>query len=73
MKAEFICHPDFENEAPIDVFHKEYNRVAIPLDDPKFSNRHFLFRKNTLHFINKTFISLKTNRIAPLHQIHVHF
>lgn len=45
MKAEFICHPDFENEAPIDVFHKEYNRVAIPLDDPKFSNRHFLFRK----------------------------
>jgi hypothetical protein len=23
MKAEFICHKDFENELPIDVFHKE--------------------------------------------------
>ena len=45
MEAKFICHPDFENENPINVFHKQVENVDIPVGDPKFSNRHILFRK----------------------------
>lgn len=43
MSFCFICHPDFENEAPINVFHKECNSAQIPAS--KYQNRHILFRR----------------------------
>lgn len=44
MKAKFICHPDFENQKPINVFFKELEDRAKE-EIPPFLNRHILFRK----------------------------
>ena len=41
----FICHPDFANEVPRAVFHKEMEPVDCTEKDPRFLNRHVLFRK----------------------------
>ena len=42
---EFICHKDFEDVEPINVFHKENIKVDLAEKDGKFLNRHVLFRK----------------------------
>lgn len=45
MKAEFICHKDFESQIPINIFHKEKDRKDLKEKDSSFINRHILFRK----------------------------
>ncbi len=45
MKPQFICHPDFENLVPVNVFHKEHSGERMPNSPEKFQNRHILFRK----------------------------
>lgn len=44
-KAQYICHPDFENLKPIQVFHKEFPRVEVKVHGEEFCNRHILYRK----------------------------
>ena len=46
MKAKFICHKDFENLKPVNVFQKE-NLGPINFTHPKeLLNRHTLFRRS---------------------------
>ena len=45
MTPQFICHKDFENQAPICVFHKQKAEKPRKEDDERFLNRHILFRK----------------------------
>ena len=44
MNAEFICHKDFSEVSPINVFHKELEKVTV-VNPPELTNRHVLFRK----------------------------
>lgn len=44
MNAQFICHPDFADVAPIHVYHKERQKIAFEAEPP-YRNRHILFRK----------------------------
>ena len=46
MQAKFICHRDFENLKPIDVFHKELTSTSFEKHAENLRNRHTLFRKN---------------------------
>ena len=41
----FICHPDFANLAPINVYHKEMDTTPVPKVPEQYQNRHILFRK----------------------------
>lgn len=41
----FICHPDFANLAPINVYHKEMDPTPVPKVPEQYQNRHILFRK----------------------------
>ena len=45
MEPQFICHGDFSDVAPINVFHKESVGCNVSENDEKFLNRHILFRK----------------------------
>ncbi len=45
MTAKFICHPDFANLIPYDMFHKEHKPKCIPPHPESLKNRHTLFRK----------------------------
>lgn len=45
MQGEFICHKEFENLKPIDVFHKELVSNQIEKHTESLCNRHTLFRK----------------------------
>lgn len=45
MKPQFICHPDFENLNPVNVFHKEHSRPKAENSPEYLQNRHILFRK----------------------------
>ncbi len=46
MVAKYICHKDFKDLAPIDVFHKEHEKKDLR-DHPKaLQNRHILFRRS---------------------------
>ena len=45
MQGKFICHKDFENLKPIDVFHKELSPNQIEKHAESLCNRHTLFRK----------------------------
>lgn len=45
MKPQFICHPDFENLVPVNVFHKEHSGERCANSPEEFQNRHILFRK----------------------------
>lgn len=45
MKAEFICHQDFANAMPVNVFHKQHKGGDFSEKDERFLNRHVLFRK----------------------------
>ena len=45
MQGKFICHKDFENLKPIDVFHKELSPNQIEKHAENLWNRHTLFRK----------------------------
>lgn len=45
MKAQFICHKDFSEITPVNVFHKESAGIKIKEADGIFLNRHILFRK----------------------------
>lgn len=51
MKAKFICHKDFADRVPKNVFCKEKDFVPHN-DEPKFLNRHILYRRtfSLLHF-----------------------
>lgn len=44
-KAKFICHPDFENIVPRNVFHKQLDGKEIENSPEELQNRHILFRK----------------------------
>ena len=48
MQGKFICHCDFENCTPIDVFHKEFSSVQVEKHADTLYNRHTLFRKKIL-------------------------
>ena len=45
MQGKFICHKDFENLKPIDVFHKELSPNQTEKHAESLCNRHTLFRK----------------------------
>ena len=45
MQGKFICHCDFENCTPIDVFHKEFSSMQVEKHADALYNRHTLFRK----------------------------
>ncbi len=45
MIAKFICHPDFSELVPYDIFHKEHEKKDIPSHPKDLQNRHILFRK----------------------------
>lgn len=45
MKPQFICHPDFKNSVPVNVFHKEHSGDKLENSPEEFQNRHILFRK----------------------------
>lgn len=45
MKVRFICHPDFSQLRPIDVFHKEMQPKAPTQIPSELQNKHILFRK----------------------------
>ena len=47
MQAKFICHRDFENLKPIDVFHKELFAEPVEQHTEGLCNRHTLFRKKS--------------------------
>lgn len=46
MKPQFICHPDFCNLVPVNVFHKEQSGEKLKNSPENLLNRHILFRKN---------------------------
>ena len=48
MQAKFICHKDFENLKPIDVFHKELSPNPAEKHAESLCNRHILFRKKAV-------------------------
>ena len=48
MQAKFICHKDFENLKPIDVFHKELSPNQTEKHAESLCNRHILFRKKAV-------------------------
>ena len=48
MQGKFICHKDFENLKPIDVFHKELSPNQIEKHAESLYNRHTLFRKKVV-------------------------
>ena len=43
--TKFICHPDFANEMPIMIYHKQKAGKTRKEEDEKFLNRHVLFRR----------------------------
>ena len=45
MKATPICHPDFADLAPLNVWHKEHAAYEQPSHPEELKNRHTLFRK----------------------------
>ena len=48
MQAKFICHKDFKNLKPIDVFHKELSPKPAEKHAESLCNRHILFRKKAV-------------------------
>ena len=48
MQGKFICHKDFENLKPIDVFHKELSPNPAEKHAESLCNRHTLFRKKAV-------------------------
>ena len=48
MQGKFICHKDFENLKPIDVFHKELSPNPAEKHAESLCNRHILFRKKVV-------------------------
>ena len=42
---EFICHPDFAELTPVNVFHKQMDGKIIENSPEELQNRHILFRK----------------------------
>lgn len=44
-KAEFICHPDFAELTPVNVFHKQMDGKKNENSPEELQNRHILFRK----------------------------
>ena len=48
MQGKFICHKDFENLKPIDVFHKELSPNPAEKHAENLCNRHILFRKKVV-------------------------
>ena len=48
MQGKFICHKDFENLKPIDVFHKELSPNQTEKHAESLYNRHTLFRKKAV-------------------------
>ena len=45
MQAKFICHPDFKDLVPIQIFRKQFPKVAMPEHPESLKNRHTVFRK----------------------------
>lgn len=48
MEPRFICHPDFADIVPVDVFHKETDSRVPEPTPPHLQNRHILFRKKAV-------------------------
>ena len=59
--TQFICHPDFENENPIQIFHKQKSDKSRKETDERFLNRHILFRRE---FECEDFTTAKLNITA---------
>ena len=60
MLPKFICHPDFADLKPIDVFHKELATVSLPEHPEELKNKHILYRRR----ITLTDISSATLKIT---------
>ena len=67
MKAKFICHSDFADVEPINVFHKEMEKVK--LEHPQeLLNRHLLFRKkHTLSAFKKAVLQITADDYYKLY------
>lgn len=48
MEPRFICHPDFADIVPVNVFHKELDGFVPEPTPPHLQNRHILFRKKAV-------------------------
>ena len=68
MVAKFICHSDFANVTPIDVFHKEFSGTVVESHADGFSNRHTLFRKKIgLRRANKAVLKITADDYFKLY------
>ena len=68
MKALPICHYDFENEKPIEVFHKELEKKDLAEKNEKFQNRHILFRRKAyLKKANKAILRITADDYYKLY------
>ncbi len=68
MTPKFICHPDFENLMPVNVFHKEMEKKEIPSSDEKYLNRHILFRnKLTLQDVKTAVLKITADDYYKLY------
>ena len=63
----FICHPDFKNESPICVFHKQKAEKPRKEDDEKFLDRHILFRKKFMAKSGKAIIKITADDYYKLY------
>lgn len=68
MQAEFICHRDFTEREPRDVFHKEHAEKAAEKDEEKYCDRHILFRKKlTLAGFSKAILKITADDCFKLY------
>ena len=68
VKAKFICHKDFENSPPIDVFHKEFSSKQVQPHAEELRNRHTLFRKKvTLKKAEKAILKITADDYFKLY------
>ena len=68
MQGKFICHKDFENLKPIDVFHKELSPTQTEKHADGLCNRHTLFRKKVhLHKAQKAVLKITADDYFKLY------
>ena len=68
MDALFICHPDFADVEPVNVFYKEMKPVKRGAEPPQFQNRHILFRRKiTLEKVGKAVMEITADDYYKLY------
>lgn len=68
MTPEFICHPLFKDNQPINVFHKELEKTRDYTHPKELINKHILFRKRfTLGKIKKATLKISADDYYKLY------